>query len=349
VIVTHRYDRDVTSREGGDRRHRVATLVYDGLSPFEFAIAAEVFGLEHADLGAPWWYAFETCSAADGPLRTLGAFELIPSGGLDRLARADTVIVPGTADVTRDPPEAILDALRRAHRRGARMVSLCTGAFTLAAAGLLDGRTATTHWRQAALLARRVPDVRVTPDVLYVDDGRVLTSAGTAAGIDLCLHIVRSDHGTEIANRLARRMVVAAHREGGQAQYIERPVAGALGDALVEAAIGYARRHLGQRLTLDRIAAQVHLSSRQLSRRFVDATGSSPGDWLLRERLDASRTLLERTDDPVEAVAERVGLPNVSGYRRHFRRAYAVTPAAYRRASRVARASSSPPDDRWVG
>ncbi len=335
MIVTYRYDRAVMARhDDDDRRHRVAALVYDGLSPFEFAIAAEVFGLERPDLGAPWWYAFETCSASGGPLRTLGAFELIPSGGLDRLEKADTVIVPGTPDVTREPPEAVLDALRRAHRGGARLVSLCTGAFTLAAAGLLDGRSATTHWRHAALLARRYPAVRVRPDVLYVDEGRVLTSAGTAAGIDLCLHIVRSDHGTDVANGLARRMVVAAHREGGQAQYIERPVPGALGDPLVEAAIGYARRHLAQRLTLDGIAAEVHLSPRQLSRRFTEATGSSPGAWLLRERLDASRTLLERTDDPVEVVAERVGLPNVSGYRRHFRRAYAVTPAAYRRASR---------------
>jgi AraC family transcriptional activator FtrA len=329
-----------------DGRHRVATLVYDGLSPFEFAIAAEVFGLERPELAAPWWYAFETCAASPGPLRTLGAVELIPSGGLDRLATADTVIVPGTPDLTRDPPEAVLDALRSAHRRGARIVSLCTGAFTLAAAGLLDGRAATTHWRHAALLARRHPRVRVTPDVLYVDEGRVLTSAGTAAGIDLCLHIVRSDHGTEIANRLARRMVVAAHREGGQAQYVERPVPGAIGDGAVEAAMGFARRHLGQRLTLERIAAEVHLSPRQLSRRFVRATGASPGEWLLRERLDASRALLERTDDPVEAVAARVGLPNVSGYRRHFRRAYAVTPAAYRRASRAAHPSSFPGHDR---
>jgi len=336
----------VTPLDGRDRPHRVATLVYDGLSPFEFAIAAEVFGLDRPDIGARWWYAFETCSASAGPLRTLGAVEIIPSGGLDRLARADTVIVPGTPDLTRDPGEPVLDALRRAHRRGARMVSLCTGAFTLAAAGLLDGRAATTHWRHATLLARRYPSVRVTPDVLYVDDGRVLTSAGTAAGIDLCLHIVRSDHGTDVANRLARRMVVAAHREGGQAQYVERPVPAVMGDALVEAAIGYARHHLQQRLTLDRIASEVHLSPRQLSRRFVEATGSSPGEWLLKERLDVGRTLLERTDEPVEVVAERVGLPNVSGFRRHFRRAYAVTPAAYRRASRVTDASSIPRDDR---
>ncbi len=313
----------------------MAALVYDGLSPFELAIAVEVFGLERPELEARWWYEFDVCAEQPGQLRTLGSFDLVAPYGLARLASADTVIVPGCPDLSGDPSKGLASALRKAHARGARIVSICTGAFTLAGAGLLDGRTATTHWRHAPLLARRYPHVAVTPDVLYVDQGEILTSAGTAAGIDLCLHLVRSDHGVEVANRLARRMVVAAHRDGGQAQFVERVVVPAVTDAAIVEAIAHIRRSLDQRLTLERVAARVHLSPRQFSRRFAAATGSSPGDWILRERLDASRAILETSSDGIEDIARRVGLPNTSGFRRHFRQTYGVPPAKYRQTYRA--------------
>jgi AraC family transcriptional activator FtrA len=313
----------------------VTALAYDGLSPFELAIAAEVFGLERPELEAPWWYEFEVCAEQPGQLRTLGAFDLVVAHGLERLASADTVIVPACPDPHGDPSPRLIDALRTAHSRGARIVSICSGAFTLAGAGLLDGRTATTHWLHAPLLARRYPRVAVLPDVLYLDHGDIATSAGTAAGIDLCLHLVRADHGMEIANRLARRLVVAAHRDGGQAQFVERAVPPEISDPAIVEAIEHIREHLDERLTLRRLAARVHLSPRQFSRRFSAATGSSPGDWTLRERLEAGRALLERESDGIEDIARRVGLPNSSGFRRHFREIYGVPPAKYRQTYRA--------------
>jgi AraC family transcriptional activator FtrA len=321
--------------------HRVVALAYKGQSPFELAIAAEVFGLNHAGPDAPWWYSFDVCAERTGPLQTLTSFALVAHHGLDTLARADTVIVPGTPDPRADPSAELLDALRAAHVRGARVVSICTGSFILAAAGLLDGKTATTHWRYAVLFTRRFPRVTFKPDVLYVDHGDILTSAGAAAGIDLCLHLVRRDHGTEIANRVARRMVVAAHRDGGQAQWSERPVPPAIDDAAVADAMAHVRGHLAEALTLDRLAGRVHLSPRQLSRRFAAATGNSPGDWILRERLHAARTLLEQSDDGIERIAGRVGLRNASGFRRHFRAHYGVTPATYRRTFKAARSPAT--------
>jgi AraC family transcriptional activator FtrA len=335
LIVIFRYDQAMLRSSQADGAHRVAALVYDGLSPFELAIAVEVFGLERPELEAPWWYRFDVCAERPGPLRTLGAFDLVAAHGLEMLATADTVIVPGCPDLHGDPSEELIASLRQAHARGARIVSICTGAFTLAGAGLLDGRTATTHWRHASLLARRRPAVTVVPDVLYVDHGDILTSAGTAAGIDLCLHLVRSDHGAEIANRLARRMVVAAHRDGGQAQFVERAVPPAIADPAIVEAIAHIRGNLHAPLTLHRLAARIHLSPRQFSRRFRAATGSSPGDWILRERLEAGRAMLERSSDGIEDIAHRVGLPNTSGFRRHFREIYGVPPAQYRQTHRA--------------
>jgi AraC family transcriptional activator FtrA len=320
---------------GAGGRHRVTALAYEGLSPFELAIATEVFGLERPELEAPWWYEFEVCAEQPGQLRTLGGFDVVVAHGLERLASADTVIVPACPDPHDDPSQELVDALRTAHSRGARIVSICSGAFTLAGAGLLDGRTATTHWRDARLLARRYPRVTVLPNVLYLDHGDIATSAGTAAGIDLCLHLVRADHGVEIANRLARRMVVAAHRDGGQAQFVERAVIPEISDPAIVEVIEHIREHLDEPLTLDRLAARVHLSPRQFSRRFSAATGSSPGDWILRERLDAGRALLEHETDGIEHIARR-GLPNTSGFRRHFREIYGISPAKYRQTYRAA-------------
>src|SRR5436190_13888070 len=217
--------------------HRVGVLTFDGMAPFELGVAAEVFALPRPELDVDWWYSFALCAERPGPLRALGGFTIEAPHGLTTLARAHTIIVPGTADVHGDPPSSVLETLRRAHRRGVRLVSMCSGAFVLAAAGILDGRRAATHWRYADLLRTRFPQVQVDDSVLYVEAGNVITSAGTAAGIDACLHVVRRDHGSDIANRVARRMVVASHRDGGQSQFIEHLVSRQYGEDPVSALI----------------------------------------------------------------------------------------------------------------
>ncbi len=318
--------------------HRVACLAFEGLAPFELGVAAEIFALARPELGVDRWYEFELCAPEPGPLRVVGGFSVVAPHGLEALARADTIVVPGVPDPHGDPPEAVLAALRAAHARGARVVSICSGAFALAAAGLLDGREAATHWRYASLLAERFPAVRVNAGVLYLDTGSVLTSAGTAAGIDLCLHLVRRDHGSEVANRVARRMVVAAHRDGGQAQFIERPVARAEGDDPVGRAMEHALERLAEPLSVTDLARSAHLSARQLERRFRAATGTSPGRWLIGRRVEASLAMLEAGAQSVEAVAAAVGL-TPAGYRRHFRARMGISPAAYRQRFRAARAA----------
>lgn len=316
--------------------HRVAVLAYEGMAPFELGVVVEVFGLPRPELDVAW-YALEVCSERPGPpMDAVGGFALVARHGLDRLATADTLIVPGQP-VDRPVSPTLVEALRRAHQRGARIVSICSGAFALAAAGLLDGRAAATHWRYADELQRRHPDVRVDRDVLYVDDGDVLTSAGSAAGIDLCLHLVRRDHGAAIANHVARRLVVAPHREGGQAQFIERPVPTAVpadGATAVARTMDWALGHLDERLSLDDLAAHAHLAPRSFTRHFRRATGTSPARWLLAQRVQASLALLEDSDLPVEHVGAAVGIPSPAAYRRHFARAMGVAPAAYRRTFR---------------
>jgi transcriptional regulator GlxA family with amidase domain len=250
--------------------------------------------------------------------------------GLDALAEADTVLVPGFDPTAWPPPVAVLDALRAAHARGARVASICTGAFVLAEAGLLDGRRATTHWRYAAQLAERYPAVAVDPDVLYLDEGDVLTSAGVAAGIDLCLHLLRRDHGAEAANAAARQTVVAPHRSGGQAQFIERPVPAGT-DGGLEGTRTWALERLAEPLTVARLARHAHTSERTFNRRFRAETGTTPLRWLLTQRIDHARRLLEASDLPVETVAQRCGFGSGASLREHFRRATATTPTAYRR------------------
>jgi len=311
--------------------HRVAVVAYEGLAPFELGVAAEVFALPRPELDVDWWYEFLVCAERPGVLPALGGFGLAVEHGLEQLERADTILLPGAPDPHGDPSEPLVAALRRAHSRGARLVSICSGAFVLAGAGLLDGRRAATHWRYAALLARRYPRVEVAADVLYIDGGDILTSAGTAAGIDLCLHLVRSDHGADVANRVARRMVVPAHRDGGQAQFIDLPVPARPQDDPIARAMDWALERLPERLGVAELARYAHLSPRQFSRRFQTATGASPGAWLLRRRLDAALPLLESSDEPVEHVAARVGFPTPAAFRRHFARAYGVPPSAWRR------------------
>src|SRR5262245_23191099 len=275
--------------------HRVVAVAYDGLSPFEFGIVVEAFGLPRPELKVPW-YRFSVCALESRPVRALGGVSIVAGRGLGALRRADTIVVPGWRGVDAPPPSALLSALRAAHRRGARIVSICSGVFVLAAAGLLDGKRATTHWRYAEALAARFPEIRVEPDVLYIDEGRVLTSAGSAAGIDLCLHIIRQDFGAEIANQVARRLVVPPHRDGGQSQYVSTSVD-------PEASRGFSRllewiqANLQRDLTVDLLARQARMSARSFARRFRAEVGTTPHQWLSHQRLLAAQRWLETTDE----------------------------------------------------
>ncbi|MEU0625389.1 helix-turn-helix domain-containing protein [Streptomyces rubiginosohelvolus] len=312
------------------RHHHVVALLNDPQSPFELACAAEVFGGVHTE--APARYTFEVCARRTGPLPTTAGHPLLVESGLEALRRADTVVVPGWQPPGGPVPDDVLDALRAAHRRGARIVSICTGAFVLAQAGLLDGRRATTHWRRTGQLAAAFPEVSVAEDVLYVDHGDVATSAGSGAGIDLCLHLVRSDLGSSYAAQVARSMVLPPHRDGSQLQYAPPPTPTGPGtDASLAPVLEWALTRLAADLSVGRLAAYAGLSPRTFARRFVRQVGVSPGQWLLQQRIDAARSLLERTDLPVETVAARVGLSSAVNLRRRFRTAVGTTPGAYRR------------------
>jgi AraC family transcriptional activator FtrA len=308
--------------------HTVAVAVGNGTNPFELAVACEVFGLERPELHVDW-YRFRVC-AIDPPPVHVKNFVLSTEYGLDDLAAADTVIVPnaGKGD---DIDPALIDALRRAYDRGARMVSYCSGAFALAAAGILDGRPATTHWMYADKLARRYPAVQVVPDVLYVDDGRVLTSAGTSAGIDLSLHIVRLDYGSEVANSVARRMVVPPHRDGGQAQYVDLPVPPVDDTIVLGPTLDWIVDHLEEPLTVEAMAAHAMVSPRTFARRFRAVTGTTPLQWLLLQRVRHARRLLETTDLGIDRIAAASGLGSAANFRTHFQRVVGTTPTAYRR------------------
>jgi transcriptional regulator GlxA family with amidase domain len=312
-------------------------LVSHGLSPFEFAVACEVFGYDRSEMGVPW-YRFSICSARAEPVRVQTGFDLTVSHGLGALQRADIVIVPPIGDGDLVDPE-ILDALRRSHRRGARIVSLCTGAFVLAAAGLLDGRRVTTHWMECGELARRYPKVTVDPKVLYVDDGDILTSAGSAASIDLCLHIVRTDLGSEIATQLARRLVVPPHRDGGQAQYIDAPIVNAADADLFAETLAWMETHLGEAITIESLAEHAAMSPRTFSRRFRATTGATPYQWLLRQRIALAQRLLETSDASIDLVASASGFGTATNLRQHFQRVVRTSPHSYRRAFREDRAS----------
>ncbi|MEO3827968.1 helix-turn-helix domain-containing protein [Actinomadura sp. B10D3] len=313
--------------------HRLAVAVTEGVPIFELAIPCEVFGYERPGL-APTWYDFRLCAAAG--TRTTAGFAADARYGLDALAEADTVVIPACANVLGDQPPGLVEAVRAAHGNGARIVSLCTGAFVLAAAGLLDGRPATTHWMHADQLSARYPEVRVDASVLYIDDGDVLTSAGTAAGLDLCLHVVRKDHGAAVAGALAKRLVMPAHRPGGQAQYIDTGITVQDADELGPL-LDWARRHLDEPLTVPVLARRANVTTRTLIRRFHAATGTTPMAWLRGIRIDHARKLLETTSLPVDQVAERSGLGSPANLRHHFTRAVGVPPTAYRRASRPER------------
>jgi transcriptional regulator GlxA family with amidase domain len=307
--------------------HHVTVLALADVVAFDLSTPAQVFGNE------PGRYAFTACGVRAGRVPSTTGFAIDVPRGLDAVAEADTVLVPGLRPPQWPPPAAALDALRAAHARGARVASICTGAFVLAQAGLLDGRRATTHWAHAERLARRYPAVTVDPGVLYVDEGDVLTSAGVAAGIDLCLHLVRRDHGAEVANAVARRIVVAPHRDGGQAQFVEAPLPPA-SDRGLQATRAWAAQRLREPLTVAALARHAACSERTFARRFRAETGTTPLQWLLGQRVLHARRLLEATDLPVEHVADEAGFGTAASLRSHFRRATATTPLAYRRTFR---------------
>lgn len=312
------------------RRHTVSVLAFDGMAPFELGTVVEVFGLPRPELGVPW-YDLRVCSPERGPMRAVGGFTMTAEHGLDAFAAADTVLVVAVPDVRRDPTPGVVAALREAHARGARVVSICSGAFALAAAGLLDGREATTHWRYADLLRRRFPAVRVTPDVLYVDGDDVLTGAGSAAGLDMCLHLVRKDHGARVANAVARRLVVPPHRDGGQAQFVEAAVPPPEADDPVARAMAWALAHLAEPITVARMSREARLAPRTFIRRFGLRTGTSPLRWVIRQRVLASLPLLEDGTAPIEKVGAAVGFESPVTFRHHFVRAMKTSPSAYRR------------------
>ncbi|MFI7126282.1 helix-turn-helix domain-containing protein [Nonomuraea sp. NPDC050153] len=308
--------------------HRVVALVLPPQSTFELACAAEVFGTRRP--GLPARYAFGVCAEHPGAVPTLASYDMMVGQGLAALETAGTVVIPGWHLREQPASPAVIDAVRRAHRRGARIVAICSGAFLLAEAGLLAHRRATTHWRIAAELAARFPDVQVEPDTLYIDLGDVATSAGTAAGIDLCLHLARTDHGAAHAAQIARHMVMPPHREGGQLQYAAPALAGHPPESLA-AVLDWAVERLHEPLTVDDLAAQARISPRTLARRFAGQLGVAPGRWLLQQRIMAARTFLEETDLPVETIATRVGLSSATNLRRRFHAMVHTTPAAYRR------------------
>ena len=310
------------------RNRLVAALLHEPVALFELGIVTEIFGLPRPQMG-PDWYRCITVAEERGPLRATGGPRISAEGGLDVLARSGTIVIPGWRTDGAPPSPAVKAALLRAYDRGTRLVSICSGAFLLAACGLLGGRRATTHWLYADRLQALHPDVQIDPHVLYVDEGQILTSAGSAAGVDLLLHIVRKDFGARAANEIARRMVMAPHREGGQAQFIDRPVPRRARDGL-GALLEAVRRRPGDSWTIARMARRAAMSQRTFIRRFQESTGMSPGEWVIGARLETARYLLESTPTGLEEIARSAGFGSPAALRHHFRRQVGLTPTAYR-------------------
>ncbi len=306
--------------------HRVKALAYNGLCTFEFGIATELFALPRPEF--PAWYHFETVGL-EPDIRATGGLKIKVDATLDSLSEADTIILPGWRDSTEHPPEHLLSALRAAHKNGTRLFSICSGVFILAAAGLLDGKRATTHWRYTESLQSRFPKIRVQPDVLYTEDSNILTSAGSAAGIDAGLHLIRQDHGSAVANAVARRLVLPPHRDGGQAQFIPpaKPRTGKPMAALMD----WARANLHQPITLQTLASKAGMSTRTFQRRFRAEVGTAPMAWLHRARLFHAQTLLETTQAPLAEIAHISGYESLDTFRIAFKRSLNTSPAAYRK------------------
>jgi transcriptional regulator GlxA family with amidase domain len=308
----------------------IVAMAQPGVAPFELGVVCEVFGIDRSDVGLPD-FDFAVISEGARPIRTSIGFEISGMQGLERAAEADLICVPASGG--QPASQAVIDVLRAAVARGSRVLSVCTGAFTLGEAGLLDGRPCTTHWFHVDELERRFPQAEVTCDVLYVDAGPVITSAGTAAGIDACLHIVRKELGASVANGIARRMVVPPHREGGQAQYIANPVPECDTDTFAPL-LDWLTEHLDEEYTVEQLAHRAHMSARTFARRFRAETGTTPHAWIKAQRLNRAEHLLETTDEPIERVAVMSGFGSGSLLRHHFVKQRGATPQAYRRAFR---------------
>jgi AraC family transcriptional activator FtrA len=307
---------------------RVAMMAYPGAGSFDFVTVYEIFGVDYSPRFGTW-YRTRTCAVTPGQVELGGGVTVHAAYGLDEAETADLLVVPGWTREQEVPPRALLTALRRAHDRGARIMSICTGAFILGHAGLLDRRRATTHWSTAPLLASLFPTATVDPRALFVDDRGVLTSAGMSAGIDLALHIVRTDFGADAAAAIARRLVLAGYRSGGQAQFVDVPLSPDPDDPLPEL-LDWMRQHLDQRWSLSALGARVHMSPRTLARHFHRLTGMSPHRWLTRERVLAAQRLLEVSDEPIDRVAQRTGIGSAANLRQTFRRELGISPQAYR-------------------
>lgn len=308
----------------------VAVLAYDGLCTFEFGVAVEIFGLPRPEMGAAW-YRFAVVAVDEGVMRATGGIRLAADGGLDRLKNADMIVVPGWRGPEAEVPDTLCEALREASSRGCRIISICSGVFVLAAAGLLNGRQATTHWRYTDLLQRRYPDVKVVEDRLYIAEDNLMTSAGSAAGIDLCLHVVRLDYGLDAANSVARRLVVQPHRDGGQKQQVSRPVARNRESLRLGSLFDFLQEHIAENHTVASLARRMGMSERTFLRRFQEATGRTPARWLLDERLSRAQYYLTSTRENMESVAEYAGFANGKMLRRYFQHHLSISPLAYRK------------------
>jgi len=308
----------------------IAVIVFNGISPFHLSVPCIIFRPDANNAKVPN-YEVKVCAIDPSPIQTNAGFSVHATHSLDDLKDAATVIVPSWRDTSELPPEVLLDALRKAHTRGAKIVSFCLGSFVLAAAGLLDGRSATTHWKWAAELAERYPRINVKPDVLYVDEGKIVTSAGCAAAIDCCLHLVRTQHGAEVANHIARRMVVPPFRQGGQAQFIEQPAISSTTPDRLSELMDWMTQNLARTHTLDELAERALMSRRTFTRRFRQITGTTVGQWLLNQRLSLAQRMLETTGKPIEIVAETAGFASPALFRRCFGKAFDIKPSIYRR------------------
>ncbi len=304
------------------------TIIYDGLCTFEFGIAVEVFGLPRAEFDFPW-YSFAVAAEGGRRARATGGIIVEADKGLNILKEAGTIIIPGWRDRNERPSERLLAAIREASERGARCLSICSGVFVLAAAGLLDGKRATTHWRHIPHLKKLYPDIQIEEDTLYVDEGTVITSAGSAAGIDACLHLVRRDFGSKVANTVARRLVMSPHRDGGQAQFVTAPVHERPGQAMSEV-MDWARQRISQPISLTNLAGRAAMSERTFLRRFREASGLAPMAWLQRERMFRAQEILEASDLSLGDIADQCGYLSLETFRVSFKRLVGTSPAAYR-------------------